>query len=198
MAKVKRVVGIKGIKQYQMQHSEKPRHTTMLTCVNAAGFALPLWLSIGGSFMIPGASVHNPRVLVQGSKKDYINKTLFAEYGQMFIYHLHAADQLYKPNLLLMDSYYVHVFNYCFMQMMYSRDIKVFALEPHTSHWGQPLDKNPFLALKDAFNEGMHKFRRRVGGRSIQKLEFFSAFSVAWEKAMTSKNIKASCRRTGI
>ena len=41
MAKVKRVVGIKGIKQYQMQPREKPRQTTMLTYVNAAGFALP-------------------------------------------------------------------------------------------------------------------------------------------------------------
>ena len=41
MAKVKRVVGIKGIKQYQMQPREKPRQTTMLTYINAAGFALP-------------------------------------------------------------------------------------------------------------------------------------------------------------
>ena len=73
----------------------------------------------------------------------------------MLIYHLHASGQLDKPNLLLMDSHYVHVFNYCFMQMMYHRDIKVFVLEPHTSHWGQPLDKNPFSAFKDAFNEGM-------------------------------------------
>ena len=41
MAKVKRVIGIKGIKQYQMQPREKPRWTTMLTYVNAAGYALP-------------------------------------------------------------------------------------------------------------------------------------------------------------
>ena len=78
----------------------------------------------------------------------------------MLIYHLHASGQLDKPNLLLMDSHYVHEFNYCFMQMMYHHDIRVFVLEPHTSHWGQPLDKNPFLAFKDAFNEGMHKFNR--------------------------------------
>ena len=36
MAKVKRVVGIKGIKQYQMQPRQKPRWTTMLTHVNSA------------------------------------------------------------------------------------------------------------------------------------------------------------------
>ena len=39
----------------------------------------------------------------------------------------------------------------------------VFVLEPHTSHWGQPLDKNPFLAFKDAFNEGMQKFNIKAG-----------------------------------
>ena len=125
-------------------------------------------------------------------------KELFAKYGKMLIYHLHASGQLDKPNLLLMDLHYVHVFNYCFMQMMYHRDIKVFVLEPHTSHWGQPLDKNPFLAFKDAFNEGMRKFNRRVGGRGIQKSEFFSVFNLAWEKSMTMKNIKAGYKRTGI
>ena len=116
----------------------------------------------------------------------------------MLIYYLHASGQLDKPNLMLMDSHYVHVFNYCFMQMMYCQDIKVFALEPHTSHWGQPLDKNSFFAFKDAFNEGMHKFNRLIGGRSMQKSEFFSVFNVAWEKPMTSKNIKAWYKRTGI
>ena len=40
MCKVKRVVGIKGIKQYQTQPREKPRHTTILTYVNTARFAL--------------------------------------------------------------------------------------------------------------------------------------------------------------
>ena len=116
----------------------------------------------------------------------------------MFIYHLHAAGQLDKQNLLLMDSHYAQVFNYCFMQMMYCWDINVFVLESLTSHWGQPLDKNPFLVFKDAFNEGMPKFNRRVGGRSIHKSEFFSVFNVAWEKAMTNKNIKVGFKRTDI
>ena len=110
----------------------------MLTSVNAAGFALPPMAIHRGkphdSWRI-GAQRH---ILVHGSRKGYINKKLFAEYGKM-----HAAGQLDKPNLLLMDSHYAHVFNYCFMQMMYRRDIKVFVLEPHTSHCGQPLDKTP-------------------------------------------------------
>ena len=142
--------------------------------------------------------MHNYVNMCEHCIKGYINKKLFAEYDKMLIYYLHAANQLDKPNLLQMDLHHVHAFNYCFMQMMYSHDIKVFALEPHTSHWGQLLDKNPFLVFKDVFNEGMCKFNRRVGGRSIQKSEFFSVFNVAWEKAMTSKTIESGYRRTGI
>ena len=120
MAKVKRVVGIKGRKQYQMQPREKPRQTTMLTYVNAAGFALSPMVIHRGKYHdfwhIFGAQ---PCVLVQGSKKGYINKKLFTKYCKMLIYHLHACGQLDKPNLLVMDLHYAHVFNYCFMQMMY-------------------------------------------------------------------------------
>ena len=119
MAKVKRVVGIKGIKQYQMQPRVKPRWTTMLTYVNAAGFALPPMVIHRGKYHDSWHIGTQPRVLMQGSKKGYINKKLFAEYGKMLIYHMHACGQLNKPNLLLMDLHYVYVFNYCLMQMMF-------------------------------------------------------------------------------
>ena len=74
----------------------------------------------------------------------------------------------------------------------------MFPIEPHSSHWGQPLDKNPFSGFKDTFNEAMHKFNRATGGRGIAKSEFFSVFNVAWEKAMTPSNIKAGFKHTGI
>ena len=41
--KSKHIVGIKGIKQFQIQPHEKARCTNMLTYVNAAGYALPQW-----------------------------------------------------------------------------------------------------------------------------------------------------------
>ena len=91
----------------------------MLTYVNAAGFALSPMVIHRGKYHDSWCIGAQPRVLVQGSKKGYINKRLFAEYVKMLIYHLHASGQLDKPNLLLMDSHYAHVFNYCFMQMMY-------------------------------------------------------------------------------
>ena len=173
--KVKRVVGIKGMKQYQIQPREKARHTTMLTYVNAVGYAL-------SPMVIHRVKYHDSwhidapkRVLVHSSKKGYINKKLFAECGKMLIYHLHATGMINKPNLILIDSHYSHVFKWCYMEMMYQRQVKVFAIEPHSSHWGQPLDKNPFSGFKNAFNETMRKFNRSTYSKGItESLILFS------------------------
>ena len=123
-------------------------------------------------------------VLVRCSKKGYINKKLFAEYGKQLIYHIaeQEPNYLHKGNLLLMDSHYSHIFNYAFMRMMWRRNIKVsepnlelncvfftnslidsviqqvMALEAHSSHVLQPLDKNPFSAFKHCFNSYLRKW----------------------------------------
>ena len=170
----------------------------MLTYVNAAGFALPPLVIHKGKYH-DSWRTHCPRaVMVRGSKKGYINKFLFAEYGKRLIYHLHAAGQLDKPNLILMDSHYSHVFNYCYMKMMFDKDIKVMALEAHSSHYSQPLDKNPFRSFKMQFNNQMKKFSRTSGGRAITKAEFFPVFNLAWNRSMTADNIKAGFKQTGI
>ena len=84
------------------------------------------------------------------------------------------------------------------MKMMFNKDIKVMALEAHSSHYSQPLDKNPFSAFKNEFNFQMKKFNRTVGGRAITKAEFFPVFNIAWNRAMTPANIKAGFKQTGI
>ena len=117
--------------------------------------------------------------MVRGSMKGYINKRLFCEYGKMLIYHLHATGKINQTNLVLMDSHYSHVFNYGYMSMMCERNIKCFPIEPHTSHWEQPLDKNPFSGFKDAFNEAMCRFNRATAARGITKSEFLQVFNVA-------------------
>ena len=154
MPKMKKVIGVKGIKQFQKQTHEKPKQTTILTYVNAVGLPFPLVIHKGKYHDL--WRTYCPRsVMVRGSKKGYINKFLFTEYGKRLIYHLHVVGQLDKLNLILMDSHYSHIFNYCFMKMMFEKDIKVMALEAHSSHYCQPLDKNPFSAFKMEFNNQM-------------------------------------------
>ena len=84
------------------------------------------------------------------------------------------------------------------MKMMFDKYIKVMALEAHSSHYSQPLDKNQFSSFKMEFNKQMKKFNRTSGGRAITKAEFFPVFNLAWNRSMTADNIKAGSKRTGI
>ena len=59
------------------------------------------------------------------------------------------------------------------------KDIKVFAIEPHALHWGQPVDKNPFSGFKEAFHDELRKLNHKAAGRAIMKSEFFQVFNVA-------------------
>ena len=196
--KVKRVVGVKGIRAHQKQPREKSLRSTMLTYINAAGDAVPPMIIHKGKFHDSWRTGAPRPVMVKGSKKGYINKFLFALYGKRFIHYLNQHGMLDRTHILLIDCHTSHVFNYCFMGMMYTRGIKVMALEPHTSHFAQPLDKNPFSSFKEKFNRGMRRFNRTTGGRPIKKEEFFSVFNPAWEQAMTPENIRAGFKRTGI
>ena len=72
------------------------------------------------------------------------------------------------------------------------------ALEAHSSHLLQPLDKNPFSGFKHSFNKELRKWNRTNGARPIRGDEFFSVFNLAWAKAMTAQNIIAGFKRTGI
>lgn len=196
--KARKTIGVKGIKQYQTVCKEKPRRSTMLTYVNGAGFALPPMVIHRGKYSHKWRQNCPRDVIVRGSKKGYISKRLFAEYGKQLLIHLHRVKQLDKPNLILLDSHYAHVFNYCFMEMMYARDVKVMSLTPHCSHINQPLDKNPFSRFKEEFNNSLRKFNRREAGRTLKHEEYFTIFNVAWERGMKPIYIKAGYKRTGI
>ena len=188
------------MRQFQKQMHEKPCRTTMVTYINANGYALPPLIIHKGRYSSTWTRGLMPEAIVRSSKKGYINKELFADYGTCLIYHLYAKGMLGngQRHLILMDSHYSHVFNYCFMKMMYDRNIKVLALPPHTSHWAQPLDKNPFSAFKEHFNKQMRKFLRQSGGRPLEKDEYNALFNVSWVKAITAQNIQAGFKRTGI
>ena len=115
--KCSKVVGIKGIKANQTVCREKARRSTMLTYVNTPRYALPPMVIHKGKFHDSWCKNAPHLVLVHSSKKGYINKYLLSEYGKMFLYHLHAENQLYKPNLVVMDSHYSHTFNYLYMKV---------------------------------------------------------------------------------
>ena len=82
--------------------------------------------------------------------------------------------------------------------MMYERNIKVLAVNPHSTHWSQPLDKNPFSSFREKFNKQIREVNRKKLGKPINKHDYMLSFNIAWANAMTPSNIKAGFKRTGI
>ena len=67
--KTKKVVGIKNVRQYQVQPTEKPNRTTMVTYVNAAGYALPPLIIHKGKYHPTWRNFAMPGTMVRGTKK---------------------------------------------------------------------------------------------------------------------------------
>lgn len=110
---------------------------------------------------------------VRASEKGYINKDLFAEFGESFIRYLTANSLLDgRPHMLVMDSHYSHLYNITFKELMKANDVHVFALPSHASHWLQPLDVGVFSSFKKAWREVMRTFTRDTAGRKLDKKDF--------------------------
>ena len=98
--------------------------------------------------------------------------------------------------LLVLDSHDSH----------HSADFKLYCQEhniitlympPHSSHILQPLDVGCFSPLKTAYRKQIEGFIH--GGQTyITKEDFFPAFKVAFQEAITLQNIQGGFRGAGI
>ena len=66
-------------------------------------------------------------------------------------------------------------------------------MPPHSSHILQPLDVGCFGPLKKAYGRQIEN-KIQVGIIYITKEDFFPAFSIAFQEAMTEKNIQGGFR----
>ena len=82
------------------------------------------------------------------TKKGYITKSQFHEYGLAFIRYLKANGLADKTNLLILDGHKSHLYNFSFYKAMRVNNVKILTIPPHTSHIIQPLDSVLFTQFK--------------------------------------------------
>jgi hypothetical protein len=70
-------------------------------------------------------------------------------------------------------------------------------MPPHASHILQPLDIGCFSPLKTAYSKQI-EYLVKNHIHHITKVEFLSAFNIAFEQAFTISNIQGSFRGSGI
>lgn len=97
-----------------------------------------------------------------------------------------------------MDGHTAHTNNWPAIEALLAADIEVLLIPAHTSHYLQPLDKNPFQGFKFHWNIELENFNRKNAGKALNKENFFSVFNLAWAKGVTPHAVRCGFKRTGI
>ena len=100
--------------------------------------------------------------------------------------------------LLIIDGHGSHV-NMKFIEYCDNHRILLAIYPPHSTHRLQPLDVSLFSPLAIHYSDELNQFLANCEGLSrFTKRDFFRTFWVAWEKAITPKNIASGWKKTGI
>jgi hypothetical protein len=76
--------------------------------------------------------------------------------------------------------------------------LDIVSLPSHTSHALQPLDVSCFKPFKSAFRQIRDWWTLLNKGRKVEKQDLCQWTAQALQKALSSKNIRAGFRKTGI
>ncbi len=90
-----------------------------------------------------------------------------------------------------------HSSHYCPDTVAFAAE-NLFLLPPNTTHLTQPLDNGFFGPFKQHWKRVCHDFKTTHPGKVICDYNFVRLFSKAWLESMTTSNIVAGFRTTGI
>lgn len=135
--------------------------------------------------------------VVCASKDGYVNKELFLEFWQKFVYLLKTKSDPRK-HVLIMDEHGSHIYNYEFMIMMKVNNVEVIWPPPHAMHWLHPADKSLFKSLKAHWEEACRKRVASCGGCRLPKKKFFMLFTKVWQSCTTVEICQSGFRATGM
>ena len=194
-----KVLGAKKIRTFQQVSAEQGETTSILTFVNGYGEVVPPMVIHKGARVQDSWRIKQPGDMrLAATTKGYITKAKFHEYGLRFVKYLKQHRMAGRKNLLIVDGHKSHLYNLPFYECMRANNVEVLTIPPHTSHLLQPLDSAPFGAFKIAWQSHLHRYNTEHHGRPLNKVNFWDVFVPAWTSAMTTKNIMAGFRKTGV
>ena len=185
----------KGIKNPTAYCTGDKAQITVLACVNAIGNSLPPMVIFDRqTFPIELATGEIPGTIYGFSQSGWIDQDLFDKwFDNHFLHYAPAA----RPILLLMDGHSSH-YHPGTIRKAAENKVVLFVLPPNTTHLTQPLDKGCFGPLKAKWSEVCHGYMAKNPGKVVNRFVFCQLLHEAWTGAMTSLNIKAGFRTTGI
>ena len=193
--KPNKTVHLRGEKNALSISSGSKAQVTVITCVSATGQTIPPLIVWKRKTMPPEmATGEIPGTHYGFSENGWTNSILFDSwFKKLFMRYVPAC----RPLILFMDRHSSH---YCpdTLALAAENGIIVFMLPPNTTHLTQPLDKGVFGPFKQHWRRVCHDFKTSHPGQVINDYNFCRLFSKAWLESMTTSNIVAGFRTTGI
>ena len=193
--KPSKTVHLRGEKNILSISSGSKAQITVIACVSATGQTIPPLIVWKRKTMAPEmATGEIPGTHYGFSENGWTTSILFDSwFKKLFMRYAPAS----RPLILFMDGHSSH---YCPDTLALAREngIIIFMLPPNTTHLTQPLDKVFFGPFKQHWRRVCRDFVISHPGKVINKYNFCHLFSKAWLESMTTVNIVAGFRTTGI
>ena len=132
-------------------------------------------------------------------KKDWMDSTHFMEWMDHFIHKLEKEEGLSQSrrHLLVLDGHKSDM-NLDVLIKTKDHGIDMLSLPLHTSHEFQPLDKACFRPFKVAFKAYKDLSNIKRSGQKCRKEDQAQWAPLAFQKALTPRNILSGFRANGI
>lgn len=194
LRQVRKTVDLRGVKNLLSVSSGSKAQVTVITCVIAAGQAIPPFIIWKQKSMTPQmAEGEIPGTHYGFSESGWTNMDTFDTwFKRLFLRYAPAS----RPLILFMDGHSLH-YQPDTLSLASESGIIIFTLPPNTTHLLQPLDKGVFGPFKAHWKRVCEDFK--VSHRQvINEYNFCSLFSKAWLESMTVSNIAGGFRTTGL
>lgn len=193
-----KILAPKGKKQIGgMTSGERRINVTMIAAVSASGNSVPpLFVSPHVNFkpfMLNGAP---PGSVGAANPSGWYNETIFMQFLQLFIQHVHPSAE--KPVLILLDNHKNHI-SLSVIDLAKSSDVVLLTFHPHTSHRVQPLDREVFGPFKTYHNEAVNNWMLSPGnaGKPVTIYDIAALAGQTYPRAFVPTNIMKGFKVTG-
>ncbi|KAK6208628.1 transposase [Colletotrichum tabaci] len=171
---------------------------TVIQGIGSCGYSIPPYIIFAGKVHLDSWTCNSPLPpdwVITLTENGWTTNEKGLEWVQHFDFHTRSRTKgAYR--LLILDGHESH-HSVDFELYCKEQNIITLCMPPHSSHKLQPLDVGCFSPLKRAYSQEIEVLMR-VHITHIAKEDFLPAFYKAYDKAMTTSNIQAGFRATGL
>ena len=173
---------------------------SVLTCINASGEIIPNY------YIFKGLRIRRDYIALcedgatfDMQKKGWVDSYQFSTWMDNFVMVLRGKRTLSTTSrhLLILDGHKAHL-TLEILTKAKRNGIDMVSLPSHTSHRLQPLDVSCFKPFKVAFRAYKNMWSVNNHGAKVRKEDLANWMPLALKKALTTSNIKAGFRGSGI